>query len=164
MITPLDHRYDDRTKQFRMWYNSFVSMSPDKAHPAWKRQFPGLAPMHRPGSNAGMLYATSPDGVNWTKAKLDMVRYGWNGTAATPPKGGTNLVMLQSGNPDNGVMFDVHEPNASKRYGALGSFYLRQPTNHTTPHHATPHHTTPLHTTPHHTTPTHSTPHLSPWP
>ena len=87
-------RWDPEQRVFRMWYNAFVGGI--KPHPSWQSHNPGLKPWKEHMS--GLMYATSSDGVRFVKPKLNAVTYPWNGTDATAK--GTNLVMMQPGNPD----------------------------------------------------------------
>jgi hypothetical protein len=90
-------RYDEHAGSYRMWYNSFLHST-------------------RPKASGGTLYATSQDGLTWTKPLSSTIT--WNGTSQK-----TNLVLLADADPNRGVMFDAHEQNASRRYKALGSFW-----------------------------------------
>ena len=90
-------RYDEHASLYRMWYNSFLHSS-------------------KPKASGGTLYATSPDGLAWTKPMSSSIT--WNGTTQK-----TNLVLLADADPNRGVMFDTHEQNASRRYKAFGSFW-----------------------------------------
>jgi hypothetical protein len=116
-------RYDPQTKTFRMWYNAFVGDF--HPHPAWAKQFPPPQKPwpHKPSDLSATLYATSPDGVKWTKPELSIVTYPWNGTDAVPLEGGNNMLLLAGGNPDRGVMYDAHDTNQSRRYKCFGSFW-----------------------------------------
>lgn len=90
-------RYDNHAQSYRMWYNSFLHSS-------------------KPKASGGTLYATSQDGLTWTKPLSSTIT--WNGTSQR-----TNLVLLADADPNRGVMFDAHEQNASRRYKAFGSFW-----------------------------------------
>ena len=91
--------YDAGSRLFRLWYMS-------------RTQRPGggkAAPELRVGGMDVVLYATSPDGVRWTKPALGLHRY--DGSAA------------------NNIVFDVHSPavvvdrferDAAKQFKLLG--------------------------------------------
>eukprot|EP01079_Euglenida_sp_SAG-EU17-18_P002935 gene2935-3513_t len=113
-------RYDPESGKYRMWYNGFVGGKP--AHPSWSSELPSpLRPW--PRAMGGTMYAESRDGLRWEKPSLDAVAFPWNGTAEAPAAGGNNLVLMSPGNPNRGVMYDLREANASRRYKAFGSFY-----------------------------------------
>ena len=76
-------RYDEHASLYRMWYNSFLHSS-------------------KPNASGGTLYATSHDGLAWTKPMSSSIT--WNGTTQK-----TNLVLLADADPNREVMFDTHE-------------------------------------------------------
>jgi hypothetical protein len=110
-------RYDLATKTYKMWYNAFVSWK--EPHPSWNFPKPITA---WKGHTGATLYAESDDGIHWTKPELGVVAYPWNGTSKTQLKNKTNIVLMGGANPDRGVMYDLPEKNASRRYKAFGSF------------------------------------------
>ena len=114
-------------------YNAFIGNFHE--HPKWASQFPHSTPCkNKVGCDSATLYATSIDGVAWSKPELSVVDYKWNGTAAVSV-GPNNMLLLARGNPDRGVMHDAHERNSSRRYKAFGSFWsnLCRGKNSTTP-------------------------------
>jgi hypothetical protein len=126
-------RFDAEAGLYKVWWNAFVGNF--HPHPKWASQNPGLSPPPKSsGLNSATLYATSRDGINWTKPKLDVVDYKWNGTAPVSV-GKNNMLLLAAGNPDRGVMYDSHDSNHSRRYKAFGSWWgnLCRDKNSTTP-------------------------------
>jgi len=94
--------YDPSMELYRMWYMARMSDAHDCSIPE----------LELPGENIhGDLtaYATSKDGINWTRPNLGLVHF--------------------NGNPNNNIMLDFHgatvfydpqDPDPSKRYKAVG--------------------------------------------
>lgn len=67
------------------------------------------------------MYATSTDGVNFTKYSRGL-DYPWNGTAPTPIKN-TSILLWGDAATGTGIIYDEHEKNASRRYKAFGTWW-----------------------------------------
>ena len=106
-------RYDPETKKYRIWTNAFIGGG--KQHPSWSVK-PPIKPW--PRFHTGVTYFESDDGVNRIKPTLGVVTFPWNGTHESPLKEKTNLVLMTTANTNCGVMHDLQEQNASRRYKA----------------------------------------------
>ncbi len=84
---------DEQNGQFRMWYNSRIIYEAEN----------GLRYRGPTG------YATSADGVHWTKPDLGLVKYG--------PDRHNNIVLGEGS--INGLFYEPHTPDLQKRYKAL---------------------------------------------
>lgn len=85
--------YDPSTKQYQVWYQAYGG--------------PGA-----PQPQCVTCYATSEDGVHWSKPELDLFSYGQVER--------TNIVMVGNGGHSlrygNGVVVDPRDPDPAKRY------------------------------------------------
>lgn len=91
--------YDHEEKLFKLWYR--VNL-PGKE--AWSKMMPPGPSMHDVGFL--LCYATSRDGIRWTKPELNL--FGYAGTMKT------NLVLRDCHNV--GVLKDLHDPDPRRRY------------------------------------------------
>lgn len=94
---------DEKSGEFRMWYNTAPVREggPDRAG-----KVPGL---RRNGADL-VLYATSKDGLKWTKPSLG--QYAYDGDA-------NNNIVFDVHSPS--VIFDAREKDPAKRYKMLGA-------------------------------------------
>ena len=84
---------DEKTRKFRMWYNSKMIYEAEN----------GLRYRGPTG------YATSDDGVHWTKPDLGLVKFG--------PDKHNNIVLAQGS--INGLFYEPNESDPKRRYKAL---------------------------------------------
>jgi hypothetical protein len=136
--TYITSRYDHESNTFRLWYNGFVSCGGYKpgpkppgpgdqcGHPTWHTTFGARGLIPWPNSTgrpwSALMYAESHDGVHFRKNMSVGIQYPWNGSHATPTSP-TNILMMGEAASGTGVLYDVHERNASRRYKALGSLW-----------------------------------------
>ena len=101
--------YDEQEQLYKCWYSPFVVDAAHTSTPRTDRQ-PGkyMATLRATGKprEMGVCYATSKDGIHWTKPLLD-IRL-WH------DKQPTNIVDI--GPHGAGIMLDMHEKNPKKRY------------------------------------------------
>ena len=103
-------------------------------HESYARRFPGIVPSNTkcgtqggPSCAAGCEYATSSDGIHWTKPSLGLVSF--NGSTEK------NIIVSANGtDPDVGFLLDTNEKDPSKRWKAFGTGLsnARQPGSHYT--------------------------------
>jgi hypothetical protein len=104
--------YDEEAGLFKLWYNVFTKDPASEETPLHAR---GRATYHTGagGRRDGLLYATSEDGVAWTKPALGLVAF--EGSRAN------NLVMDTDTHAMHGVgvFKDLDDPDPERRYKAL---------------------------------------------
>ena len=94
--------YDRTDKLYKCWYSPFIvdrgveQIPPEQRA---KRRYPAR------GREMGVCYATSPDGIAWTKPLMDVVM--WKGAKS-------NIVVR--GPHGAGVFKDLHEKDPKRRY------------------------------------------------
>ena len=103
--------YDDEDNIYKCWYCPFiVDQRTTQTHP--DRRKPSLTPYMdaRPaGREEAMLYATSVDGINWTKPNLGIVNF----------NGNSNNNIVSRGLSGAGVIKDELEKLPGRRYKAF---------------------------------------------
>lgn len=123
--------FDAGEQVYKMWYETLNSpimegqipwmraitlgaLGPDPYGPLVERKGRGTSwrIIHEsvPLGNCTLLYATSKDGLHWTKPPLDVYRY------ENRP---TNIVMLRTHG--TGVFKDDHDPDPARRYKLINS-------------------------------------------
>ena len=103
--------YDEEENLYKCWYCPFiVDQRTTETHP--DRRKPSLTPYMdaRPaGREEALLYATSKDGINWTKPNLGMVNF----------NGNSNNNIVSRGLSGAGVIKDELEKLPGRRYKAF---------------------------------------------
>ena len=103
--------YDEEENLYKCWYCPFiVDQRTTETHP--DRRKPSLTPYMdaRPaGREEAMLYATSKDGINWTKPNLGIVNF----------NGNSNNNIVSRGLSGAGVIKDELEKLPGRRYKAF---------------------------------------------
>jgi len=97
--------YDEQEKLYKCWYSPFIVDPGSSKIPAGeraKRRYPEGRMGRR---EMGVCYATSPDGLTWTKPMLDVV----------PWKGGKSNIVVR-GPHGTGVFKDLREKDPTRRY------------------------------------------------
>ncbi len=98
--------YDDTMDLFRIWYKCFVhDAGSGQTSP---RQRPAV-PYRHGARQRGLLYASSHDGLSWTKPSLGVVEFGGSTS--------NNIVLLDV---EGGVFKDERDPDAARRYKFFG--------------------------------------------
>lgn len=101
--------WDEQERIFKLWYKCVLA---DKDV---------IAKMDAPSTvhDVGwyLLYATSKDGVAWTRPALDLHKF--------DGRGGNNIVARNT--PNTGVFKDTHDPDASRRYKMVFDVGLGKP-------------------------------------
>jgi len=98
--------FDQQEGLYKCWYSPFIIDERTTGVPRDKRaglNYLKVAPNHR---EMGICYATSKDGLTWTKPELDLVEF--NGSTKN------NLVLR--GPHGAGVFKDVRDPDPTRRY------------------------------------------------
>lgn len=90
--------FDSRERLFKLWYKCVLHDADVIA------RMDGPTTIHEQGWY--LLYATSPDGLSWAKPELGL--HSFDGSKKT------NIVTRDT--PNAGVMFDAHDPDASRRF------------------------------------------------
>ncbi len=90
--------FDARERLFKLWYKCVLHDADVIA------RMDGPTTIHEQGWY--LLYATSPDGLSWTKPELEL--HAFAGSKKT------NIVTRDT--PNAGVMFDAHDPDAARRF------------------------------------------------
>ena len=103
--------YDDQEKLYKCWYSPFIKDERTTATPKSQRNPRSKNYMKaRPaGREEALLYATSKDGIRWTKPSLGIVKF--QGSKAN------NIVRRGLGG--SGVIKDNRDPNPQRRYKAF---------------------------------------------
>lgn len=130
--TPLKHAGNPVMRTDQPWENStnnyYPNVSWDADDKLWKLWYKdvladkeAIAQMESPSTvhNVGwyLLYATSRDGLAWTKPALGLHKFGTHGD--------TNIVARDC--PNVGVFKDLHEPDPQRRYKMVFDVGLGQP-------------------------------------
>lgn len=98
--------YDEAMGLFRIWYKCFVRDAGSE-HTA-PRQRPAV-PYRHGARQRGLLYASSNDGLSWTKPSLGLVEFGGSTS--------NNIVLLDV---EGGVFRDERDPDTARRYKFFG--------------------------------------------
>jgi len=98
--------YDARKELYRCWYSPFIVDDVTAGTPRDRRSNVPYRPKHR---EMGICYAQSRDGLEWEKPNLGIIEFAGERT--------NNLVFR--GPHGSGLMFDVRDPDASRRYKIL---------------------------------------------
>ncbi|MDP6543961.1 MAG: hypothetical protein QGH60_08200 [Phycisphaerae bacterium] len=101
--------YDEQDKIYKCWYSIFIQCTEESwiDRPREKRAW---SPWKwSPDRDFGVCYATSKDGICWTKPKLGVIDF----------KGSKKNNIVIRGTHGVGVMKDLHETDPKKRYKAI---------------------------------------------
>ena len=95
--------YDDEREEYRCWYNPFVVDPGSTDVPRERRH---KVEYQARELETGLCYATSKDGLTWTKPDLGLVEF----------KGSKSNNIIQRGLHGAGVFKDMREADARRRY------------------------------------------------
>ncbi len=109
--------FDEEDQQYKVWYSPFIVDHSAKGMSAqqWK-ETKYQAPFDR---EMALCYASSKDGILWTKPELGLVDY--NGSKANNIlwRGSGNTRAKKAGPHGSGVFKDIDDPDPKRRYKAL---------------------------------------------
>ena len=119
------HDPNDPLGAWRLWYTAFVTC--EDARRDAQGRYVNCGGGHR---QISMLYATSRDGLTWTKPEMGIQCYvPGTGLANCSAKGALKTNIVMPGVIGTSVFVDPNEPNASRKFKAVGAGVL---------HHAAP--------------------------
>jgi hypothetical protein len=95
--------FDPATKEYHCWYSPFIIDEATSATPPDQRESIRYIPKKR---EMGVCYASSRDGIAWTKPDLGLVEF----------NGNRNNNLVARGPHGAGVMMDAHESDPAKRF------------------------------------------------
>ncbi len=98
--------FDSEDGIYKCWYSPFIIDQRTTSTPREKRATQNYIATRPAGREMGVCYATSEDGLRWTKPSLGLVEF--NGSKAN------NLLVRRQG--EAGVFKDSRDPNPSRRY------------------------------------------------
>ena len=98
--------YDEAANEYRCWYNPFIVHPPMTTAPPEKGRGTTISV---DGTEFVICYATSPDGLTWTKPQLGLVEFEGSGA---------NNIVLR-GTCGAGVIDDTRETISQRRYKML---------------------------------------------
>ena len=98
--------YDEELQLYRCWYNPFIVDSLTTQTPREKRGQVEYVDRNR---EFGLAYATSRDGLKWTKPELGLVEF----------QGSTANNLLLRGPHGMGILKEPHDPLPERRYKML---------------------------------------------
>ena len=109
--------FDEEEQFFKVWYSPFIVDHSAKGMNAqqWK-ETTYQAPRNR---EMAICYATSTDGINWTKPELGLVEYEGSKTNNILWRGGEGSRAKRAGPHGSGVFKDLLDPDPKRRYKAL---------------------------------------------
>jgi hypothetical protein len=117
-------QYDEARRVFRCWYSPFIEDTATSGTPARERAKMSYGDARRrlPHREMGLCYATSTDGIAWSKPELN--RHNFAGSTEN------NLVLRYpgprlDGPHGTGVIRDAHDPDPARRYKAVFSMDRR---------------------------------------
>ena len=120
--------YDQEHKLYRCWYNPFIADPIVNKTPRDRRDLDPFAPEDSPGRQDkvpylpydrefGLCYATSQDGLKWTKPELNLVEF----------QGSTANNMLLHGSHGQGILIDPHDPRPERLYKMFeGGMWIKE--------------------------------------
>ena len=95
--------YDEEHQLYRCWYNPFIVDKLTAETPREKRGQVDYVDSYR---EFGLAYATSEDGLKWTKPELGLVEF----------EGSTANNLLLRGAHGMGILNEPHDPDQGRRY------------------------------------------------
>ena len=98
--------YDEELQLYRCWYNPFIVDQLTSATPRDRRS---EVEYHNSYREFGLAYATSEDGLKWTKPELGLVEF----------EGSTANNLLLRGPHGMGILKEPHDPLPERRYKML---------------------------------------------
>ena len=112
--------FDDEEQLYKVWYSPFIVDHSAKGMSAkqWN-ETKYQAPVDR---EMAICYATSTDGLQWTKPDLGIVEYEGNRTNNILSRGSGGTRSSQSGPHGTGIFKDYLDPDPESRYKALLKF------------------------------------------
>ena len=120
--------YDPDSKLYRCWYNPFITDPLVTETPRDRRDLNPFAPEDSPGRQGkvpylpydrefGLCYATSEDGLTWTKPELNLVEY----------QGSKANNLLLRGSHGGGILIDPLDPRPERRYKMFeGGIWIKE--------------------------------------
>ncbi len=109
--------FDDEEQIYKVWYSPFIVDHSAKGMSAqqWK-ETKYQAPFDR---EMALCYASSKDGITWTKPELGLVDYDGNKANNILWRGSGNTRAKKAGPHGSGVFKDLDDPDPKRRYKAL---------------------------------------------
>jgi hypothetical protein len=112
--------YDEEEKIYKCWYSPFIKDLSSKGLTIEERY---QKEYHPRGREMAICYATSKDGIKWTKPEMGLVEYEgskannilWRGGEALPMGDGDHW----NGPHGTGIFKDLRDPDPKRRYKAL---------------------------------------------
>ena len=109
--------YDEEEKLYKLWYSPFIvdKSAQGMTHEEHKTQ-PYRAPDNR---EMAICYATSSDGITWTKPELGIVEYAGNKANNILWRGSGDQGEHWEGPHGSGVFRDLLDPDPQRRYKSI---------------------------------------------
>lgn len=109
--------YADEEATYKCWYSPFIVDNPSKGMTLRQRkQVKYAAPRNR---EMAICYATSDDGLVWSKPELGLVEYEGSKANNILWRGGGGKEAAPGGPHGSGILRDLREPDPGRRYKAF---------------------------------------------
>ena len=109
--------YDDEEHLYKCWYSPFIVDNSSRGMSAQQREEVRYrAPRNR---EMAICYATSQDGLTWTKPDLGLVEYDGSTANNILWRGGGDTWALRAGPHGSGIFKDLRDPDPARRYKAF---------------------------------------------